>query len=72
MQPMACRYAHVVPECLETSPTTVYWRKWMREGGTPEALVAHIEHFADYDGLAVGWGIGGALLLLLLLLSCPL
>lgn len=54
----ACRYAHVIPSCLEQSPTNQYWKKWVESGGTPQQLVAHIERNADYDGLAVGWGIG--------------
>eukprot|EP00884_Botryococcus_braunii_P023092 jgi/Botrbrau1/9467/Bobra.0252s0088.1 len=51
-------YAHVVPACLESSPTNTYWKKWVASGGTPDQLVVHIERNADYDGLAVGWGIG--------------
>ncbi|KAL4858198.1 hypothetical protein ACK3TF_001688 [Chlorella vulgaris] len=48
-------YAHVKPECLEGSPTNQWWQQ---HKPTPDDLDVHIERAADYDGLAVGWGIG--------------
>ncbi len=54
----ARRYAHVVPQCLIDSPSAKWWFDWEATGGKPEDLVVHIELHADFDGLAVGWGIG--------------
>ena len=48
-------YAHVKPDCLDNSPTNVWWQ---RAKPTKADLVVHLEHHADYDGLAVAWGIG--------------
>ena len=48
-------YAHVKPDCLDKSPTNVWWQ---RAKPTKADLVVHLEHHADYDGLAVAWGIG--------------
>ena len=52
-----CRYAHVDPSCLETSPTSRWHQRYEAAGGRHEDLVAHVEERADYDGLAVRWGI---------------
>ena len=52
------RYAHVKPECLYASPAAKWWQAWEAGGGRREELVVHIERNADYDGLAVAWGIG--------------
>lgn len=48
-------YAHVDARCLEGSPTNVWWQ---RAKLAPGDLEAHIEQRADYDGVAVAWGIG--------------
>jgi len=48
-------YAHVSPPCLLQSPAMVWWKETQP---APEDLVVHIERHADYDGLAVRWGIG--------------
>lgn len=53
-----CRYAHVKPECLEASPTAKWWAAYYARGGKQSDLVSHMERRADYDGLAVVWGIG--------------
>ena len=42
-------YAHVKPECLETSPTNLWWQV---NKPKPDDLDIHIERGADYDGLA--------------------
>ncbi len=47
------RYAHVVPKCLEDSPTAKWWAEYYKSGGKQSDLVVHIEKAADYDGLAV-------------------
>lgn len=47
-------YAHVEPDCLKRSPTAQWWAK---QNPQPEDLDIHIERRADYDGLAVAWGI---------------
>ena len=52
------RYDHVVTKCLYDSPSAKWQSKWEAEGGKRADLVAHYERNADYDGLAVGWGIG--------------
>jgi hypothetical protein len=52
------RYAHVKPECLYASPAAKWWQAWEAGGGRREDLVVHIERNADFDGLAVAWGIG--------------
>ena len=57
-QSLVCRYAHVVPQCLVDSPSAKWWSDWEASGGNPDDLVMHIERHADFDGLAVGWGIG--------------
>lgn len=54
---VCCRYAHVNPTCLENSPTNSWHKRYEAAGGRHEDLVAHIEERADYDGLAVRWGI---------------
>ncbi|KAL4430553.1 hypothetical protein ABPG77_005793 [Micractinium sp. CCAP 211/92] len=48
-------YAHVEPPCLEGSPTNKWWQE---NKPRPDDLDIWIEREADYDGLAVGWGIG--------------
>jgi hypothetical protein len=53
--PAVDAYAHVEPDCLERSPTAVLYLRLLAEG-TP--LVPFVEERADYDGLAVRWGIG--------------
>ncbi|KAJ9526324.1 hypothetical protein QJQ45_009775 [Haematococcus lacustris] len=50
-------YSHVVPKCLEDSPTAKWWNEYYASGGKQSDLVAHIELASDYDGLAVVWGI---------------
>lgn len=52
------RYAHVDPTCLEASPTAQWWKSWLTKvEGDVKQLQVHFEYEADYDGLAVGWGI---------------
>ncbi|KAG1663396.1 hypothetical protein FOA52_011674 [Chlamydomonas sp. UWO 241] len=51
-------YSHVDPKCLDASPTAMWWKEYYRLGFRQQDLVAHIEEMADFDGLAVGWGIG--------------
>lgn len=53
-----CRYNKVVPKCLYDSPTAAWWSRWESGGGQREDLIVHIEQNADYDGLAVAWGVG--------------
>lgn len=48
-------YAHIKPECLHASKTAQWWEEVKPDPFTD--LVAHIEHNADYDGVAVAWGI---------------
>ncbi|MEW5303235.1 MAG: hypothetical protein WDW38_001555 [Sanguina aurantia] len=50
-------YAHVLPKCLEQSPTAQWWSAYYKGGGKQQDLVVHIEKRSDYDGLAVFWGI---------------
>lgn len=47
-------YAHVKPECLYSSPTAKWWNTTAPK---PEDLDVHLERYADYDGVAVKWGI---------------
>ncbi|DBA76497.1 TPA: hypothetical protein ACH3X2_008559 [Trebouxia sp. C0005] len=56
--PAAEGYAHVNPECLEASPTNTWWHEWQSSGASKEHAQAVLEQHADYDGLAVVWGIG--------------
>eukprot|EP00798_Chlamydomonas_sp_ICE-L_P002395 gene2395-8703_t len=56
-QPAIDGYAHVKPECLETSPTAKWWSHFYKHDGRQSELVVHIEKQADYDGLAVKWGL---------------
>lgn len=57
--PVGCgSYSHVVPKCLEESPTAKWWAAYYKAGGKQSELVVHIEKGADYDGLAVAWGLG--------------
>ncbi|PSC69437.1 hypothetical protein C2E20_7129 [Micractinium conductrix] len=48
-------YAHVKPECHQDSPAAQWYQQWQP---TPDELDIWIERAADYDGLAVAWGIG--------------
>lgn len=52
------RYAHVSPECIEQSPTNMWWQEWRRSGASKQHAEAVLEEHADYDGIAVVWGIG--------------
>ena len=54
-RPAVDGYAHVVPSCLEESPTNKWWQENKPQ---PDDLDIHIERHADYDGLA-GAGLGG-------------
>lgn len=51
-------YAHVDPKCLEESPTAKWWKEHIIGPNKFDELVVHKEEHADYDGLAVVWGIG--------------
>lgn len=51
-------YAHVSPECLESSPTNTWWHEWQQSGASKEHASAVLEEHANYDGIAVVWGIG--------------
>ncbi|KAG1671874.1 hypothetical protein FOA52_003441 [Chlamydomonas sp. UWO 241] len=51
-------YSHVVPKCLEDSPTAKWWAAYYKAGGRQRDLVVHIEKNAEFDGLAVAWGLG--------------
>lgn len=53
--PATDAYAHVDVACLRASPVA---RWWLDSRPSPQDLVAHIERRADYDGVAVAWGIG--------------
>jgi len=35
-------YAHVVPKCLEESPTALWWKQYLAKGGKQEDLIAHV------------------------------
>lgn len=48
-------YAHVKPECLEDSPTNLWWQQ---HKPSPDDLDIHIERLADYDGLAGALSFG--------------
>lgn len=48
-------YVHVKRQCLRESPTAQWW--YNAKPDPYKDLVTHIEQRADYDGLAVGWGI---------------
>ena len=52
-----CRYAHVSPPCLIDSPTNRWHAAYLEAGGSNSDLLVHIDYRADYDGLAVAWGI---------------
>jgi hypothetical protein len=45
-------YVHVKPQCLRESPTAQWW--YNAKPDPYKDLVTHIEHRADYDGVAVG------------------
>jgi len=45
-------YAHVNETCLRQSPTATGYKK-----GIDPTITARIDRFADYDGIAVKWGI---------------
>lgn len=54
-------YASVNDTCLLNSPTARWWlaaRDRVGLAGLAAQSVIHIEERADYDGLAVRWGIG--------------
>ena len=51
-------YAHVDAACLDNSPTAAWWRQWKEAGGVEQHMAIHLEQEADYDGLAVTWGVG--------------
>jgi hypothetical protein len=64
--PLLCRvcgspaveaYAHVNVSCILQSPTARWYRQYIAAGGSYHDLVVHIEPQADYDGIAVKWGI---------------
>lgn len=48
-------YIHVDSKCLRESPTAQWWQNTNPD--SIKDLVTHIEHRADYDGIAVAWGI---------------
>lgn len=54
-------YSHVDEACLHASPVARWWRDARAQLG-PEVLAAemrvHVDRHADYDGVAVRWGIG--------------
>lgn len=50
-------YAHVDPACLMDSPTAQWWQTHIISTNRYDDLVTHLEPHADYDGLAVFWGI---------------
>jgi len=43
--------------CLRSSPTAQWWRQ-VGANGRAAGLAAHLEERADYDGVAVVWGLG--------------
>ncbi|KAK9845704.1 hypothetical protein WJX81_000103 [Elliptochloris bilobata] len=53
-------YAHVNASCLRSSPAARWWRNAAASGRLAEKafLEAHVEQRADYDGVAVKWGLG--------------
>lgn len=51
-------YAKVDPSCLRASPAALWWYS---HRPAPNDLDIHLERRADYDGLAVRWGIGHTL-----------
>jgi hypothetical protein len=53
----ARRYAHVDFGCLRRSPTARWWRG-AADAGRLGTLVPWVEEAADYDGIAVVWGLG--------------
>jgi hypothetical protein len=53
----ARRYAHVDVGCLRRSPTARWWRG-AADAGRLGTLVPWLEEAADYDGIAVVWGLG--------------
>ena len=48
----------MVDKCLYDSPSALWWIDWKAHGGQVADLEVHIDRNADYDGLAVAWGIG--------------
>ncbi len=48
------RYAHVVPKCLEDSPTAQWWNEYYASGGKQADLVVHIEKQADFGTAGAG------------------
>lgn len=55
--PAVDAYAHVNVSCILQSPTARWYRQYTAAGGSYHDLVVHIEPQADYDGVAVKWGI---------------
>ncbi len=47
-----------MPKCLEDSPTAKWYLDYYARGGKQTELIVHIEKGADFDGLAVAWGLG--------------
>ena len=54
------RYMKVNASCLRASPTARWWQAAAGKGQLGERgfLAAHVEERADYDGVAVKWGLG--------------
>lgn len=43
---------------MEQSPTNMWWQEWRQSGASKQHAEAVLEEHADYDGIAVVWGIG--------------
>ena len=43
---------------MEQSPTNSWWQEWRQSGASKQHAEAVVEEHADYDGVAVVWGIG--------------
>lgn len=59
--PATDSYTKVDPTCLKNSPTAQWWFSSSSQNPdyfSTQHLNAIIEHSADYDGVAVRWGIG--------------
>eukprot|EP00775_Hariotina_reticulata_P013419 gene13419-13547_t len=55
--PAVDAYTHINVTCLKRSPTARYYQEYLAAGGHLQDMVVHIEQHADYDGVAVRWGI---------------
>ena len=53
-----CRYKRVNASCLRASPTALWWQAAKGQLAERSFLEAHVEDNADYDGVAVKWGLG--------------